>query len=92
MTTLGFLNWPDLDRVLGATTFLVDTVTAEILEADIFFNSAFPWSVLPRSESATTSSPSRSTGSIICSAWGTRRLGRPSFVRAEAAGSSRPSP
>jgi hypothetical protein len=43
--TLGFLNRPDLDRVLGATNFLVDRVTGEILESDIFFNAAFPWSV-----------------------------------------------
>jgi hypothetical protein len=45
MNTLGFLNRPDLDRVLGATTFLVDRTTGEILESDIFFNSAFSWSV-----------------------------------------------
>jgi hypothetical protein len=44
-TTLGFLDRPDLDRVLGATDFLVDTVSGEIVEADIFFNSSFPWSV-----------------------------------------------
>ena len=45
MSVIGFRERPELDRVLGATTFLVDTVTAEILEADIFFNSAFSWSV-----------------------------------------------
>jgi len=45
MSVIGFRDRPELDRVLGATTFLVDSVTAEILEADIFFNSAFPWSV-----------------------------------------------
>ena len=43
--TLGFLDRPDLDRVLGATSFLVDRVTGEIVESDIFFNAAFPWSV-----------------------------------------------
>ena len=43
--TLGFLSRPDLDRVLGSTSFLFDDATGEILEADIFFNSAFPWSV-----------------------------------------------
>ena len=42
--TLGFLSRPDLDRVLGATSFLVDNVTGEIVETDIFLNSSFPWS------------------------------------------------
>ena len=45
MSTLGFLSRPDLDRVLGATDYLIDTTTGEIVESDIFFNSAFPWSV-----------------------------------------------
>lgn len=44
-TTLGFLARPDLDRVLGATDFLIDNTTGEIVESDIFFNSAFTWSV-----------------------------------------------
>jgi hypothetical protein len=43
--TLGFLARPDLERVLGTTSFLFDEVTGEIVEADIFFNAAFPWSV-----------------------------------------------
>ncbi len=43
--TLGFQTRPDLERVLGSTSFLFDDVTGEIVEADIFFNSAFPWSV-----------------------------------------------
>jgi Matrixin len=47
VTVLGFNNRPDLERVLGATNFIVDTTTGEIVEADIFFNSAFPWSVDP---------------------------------------------
>jgi hypothetical protein len=45
VTTLGFLARPEFDRVLGSTSFIVDTVTGEIVEADIFFNSVFPWSV-----------------------------------------------
>lgn len=45
MTVLGFTNRPDLDRVLGATNFIIDTTTAEIVESDIFFNTAFQWSV-----------------------------------------------
>jgi hypothetical protein len=44
VNTIGFLSRPDLDRVLASTTFFYDTQTGEILEADIFFNSAFPWS------------------------------------------------
>lgn len=43
-TVLGFTNRPDLDRVLGSTSFIVDTVTGDILESDIFFNSFFAWS------------------------------------------------
>jgi hypothetical protein len=49
--TLGFLDRPDLDRVLGATSFLVDNVTGEIVEADIFLNSSFAWSVAAGGES-----------------------------------------
>jgi hypothetical protein len=44
-TVIGFQSRPDLDRTLGATSFMVDTTTGAILEADILFNSAFPWSV-----------------------------------------------
>lgn len=49
-STLGFLNEPTLDRVLAATSFFVDAYTGELLESDIFFNSAFPWSVAERGE------------------------------------------
>jgi hypothetical protein len=45
VSTLGFLNEPALDRVLASTSFLVDDVTGALLESDIFFNSAFTWSV-----------------------------------------------
>jgi hypothetical protein len=44
MTVLGYQDRPDLDRVLGATNFIIDTTTGEILESDIFFNSSFSWS------------------------------------------------
>ena len=44
LSVLGFQDEPGMERVLGATGFLVDTISGEILEADIFFNSAFPWS------------------------------------------------
>jgi hypothetical protein len=46
-STLGFQNRPELDRVLASTSFLVDRVSGALLESDIFFNSAFPWSVAP---------------------------------------------
>jgi hypothetical protein len=49
-TVLGFQNRPDLDRTLGATSFLLDMATGEVLEADIFFNTAFPWSVAAAGE------------------------------------------
>jgi hypothetical protein len=45
MSVLGFQDRPELDRVLGSTTFLIDASDGRILESDIFFNSAFPWSV-----------------------------------------------
>jgi hypothetical protein len=49
-TTLGFLDRPDLDRVLGATSLLIDSTTGAIIEADVFFNTRFPWSVAPEGE------------------------------------------
>ena len=42
---IGFTSRPDLDRVLGSTSFTVDTISGEILESDIFLNSTFSWSV-----------------------------------------------
>ena len=42
VSTIGFQAHPDMERVLGATGFLIDTVTGEILESDVFFNTAFP--------------------------------------------------
>jgi hypothetical protein len=47
---IGFTSRPDLDRVLGSTSFTVDMVTGEVLEADIFLNSSFSWSVSPTGE------------------------------------------
>lgn len=43
-SVLGFQDRPDLERVLGATGFVVDVLTGEIVESDIFFNSTFEWS------------------------------------------------
>jgi hypothetical protein len=45
VSTLGFEARPDLDRVLGATSFVIDTTTGDIVEADVFFNTTFAWSV-----------------------------------------------
>ncbi|MEO6238255.1 MAG: matrixin family metalloprotease [Vicinamibacterales bacterium] len=42
---IGFTTRADLDRVLGSTSFTVDTVSGEVLEADIFLNATFQWSV-----------------------------------------------
>jgi hypothetical protein len=44
MNVIGYLNRASQSRTLAATTFLIDTVTGEIVESDIFFNSAFEWS------------------------------------------------
>lgn len=46
-SVIGFRSRPDLDRALGATTFQLDDVTGELIEADIFLNSTFEWSVAP---------------------------------------------
>jgi Matrixin len=51
-TVIGFQSRPELDRTLGATSFIVDTVTGDIVESDIFFNSAFSWSVAPQGDAA----------------------------------------
>jgi hypothetical protein len=52
VSVLGFQDHPELDRVLGATGFLIDTVTGEIVESDIFFNAAFPWSTAAQGDPA----------------------------------------
>jgi hypothetical protein len=47
LSVLGFQSRPDLDRVLAATSFLIDRTTGALVESDIFFNTAFDWSVSP---------------------------------------------
>jgi Matrixin len=49
-TVIGFQNRSDLERTLGATSFMIDTTTGAIVESDIFFNTAFPWSVSAQGE------------------------------------------
>ena len=43
-SVVGFQDHPEMDRVLGATGFLLDTLTGDIVESDMFFNSALAWS------------------------------------------------
>lgn len=50
LSTVGFVARPDMDRVLAATTFLFDMTSGELLESDIFFNTAFSWSVAAAGE------------------------------------------
>jgi hypothetical protein len=50
MSTLGFRNRPDLDRVLASTSFVIDVATGTLIESDIFFNSTFAWSVAAAGE------------------------------------------
>ena len=51
-SVLGFKSRPDLDRVLASTSFLVDSSTGALIESDIFFNAAFPWSVAAAGEAS----------------------------------------
>src|SRR5690349_4701294 len=51
LTVIGFVNRPDQDRTLGATSFLINTQTGEIVESEIYFNSVFNWSVAANGES-----------------------------------------
>lgn len=45
LNVLGFQDRPELERVLGQTEFTVDRRTGDLVEADIFFNATFNWSV-----------------------------------------------
>lgn len=45
VSTVGFDERPELDRVLASTTLIIDEATGTLVESDIFFNSAFAWSV-----------------------------------------------
>ena len=53
LSVFGFQSEPDMDRVLGATSFIVDVFSGTIVESDVFFNSIFAWSV------SATGDPSR---------------------------------
>ena len=73
-STLGFLSRPDLDRVLASTSFLIDDATGALVESDIFFNSAFPWSVAPAGE----------TGKFDLESTALHEIGRPGLIRQSA--------
>jgi hypothetical protein len=45
VSVIGFRSRPDLERTLGATTFVLDRVNGQVLESDIFLDAAFDWSV-----------------------------------------------
>lgn len=45
INTIGFLADPELEGLLGLTQSTFDTVTGEVVDADIFFNSIQDWSV-----------------------------------------------
>jgi hypothetical protein len=51
IVTIGFQDHPELERVLGTTGFVIDVITGNILEADIFLNSSFDWTVASGGES-----------------------------------------
>ncbi len=46
-SVIGFRSRPELERTLAAATFELDAITGDIIESDIFFNTAFVWSVAP---------------------------------------------
>jgi hypothetical protein len=51
-SVIGFRSRPDLDRVLGSTSFTIDDNTGAMVEADIFLNSTVNWSVAANGEPA----------------------------------------
>jgi hypothetical protein len=50
LPVFGFEDAPELERILGSTSFVVDVITGEVVEADVFFNTRFAWSVAPRGD------------------------------------------
>jgi hypothetical protein len=45
INTVGFVNAPEFEGVLGLTLSTFDTITGEVVDSDIFFNSVELWSV-----------------------------------------------
>jgi hypothetical protein len=50
VSVIGFRSQPDLDRVLGSTSFRLNETTGQIIESDIFLNSTVNWSVAANGE------------------------------------------
>jgi hypothetical protein len=48
--TVGFLTRADLDGVVGLTATITDLISGEVLESDMFLNSAYDWSVASAGE------------------------------------------
>ena len=51
-SVIGFRSRPDLDRVLGSTSFKIDESTGLVVESDIFLNSTVNWSVTSGGEAS----------------------------------------
>ncbi|TAK17200.1 MAG: carboxypeptidase regulatory-like domain-containing protein [Acidobacteria bacterium] len=49
-TVIGFQPHEELERTLGVTAFTLDRTTGTLVEADIYLNSAFDWSVAASGE------------------------------------------
>jgi hypothetical protein len=48
--TVGFLTRADLEGVVGLTATLTDVISGELIEADMFLNAAYDWSVADAGE------------------------------------------
>lgn len=44
VSVIGFVDHPEFDRVLGVTSYTLDGVSGELLEADIALNASIDWS------------------------------------------------
>jgi hypothetical protein len=49
-TVIGFQTHDELDRTLGVTSFTIDNTTGALVEADIYLNGLFDWSVAAAGE------------------------------------------
>jgi len=48
----GFERRPDLERTLAVTSYTIDVISGEIVEADVLFNAAQPWTVAENGSAA----------------------------------------
>ena len=49
---LGFERRPDLERTLAVTSYTIDVISGKIVEADVQFNAAQPWTVAENGSAA----------------------------------------